>query len=82
MARIGEKRFIQSLVENMKERDCLEDLCLIGKQTLQQILIKYDKWCVLNSSESGQIALTIRFLSGTELLAPLQSAEILDCLRQ
>jgi hypothetical protein len=68
--------------KKMKERDCLEDLCLIGKQILQQIFIKYDKWCVLNSSESEQIPLMIRCLTGTELLGPLQRDEILDWLRQ
>jgi hypothetical protein len=73
---------MQNLVENMKEKDCLEDLCLIGKQTLQQIFIKYDKLCLLNSSESGQIPLTIRCSTGTELLAPLQGDEIQDWLRQ
>jgi hypothetical protein len=69
---------MQNLVENMKERDCLDDLCLIGKQTLQQICIKCYKLCVLNSSESGQIPLMIRCSTDTELLAPLQRDEILD----
>jgi len=78
VARIGEKRFLQNLVENMKESDCLKDLCL----TLQLIFIKYEMWCVLNSSESGQIPLMIRCLTGTKLLTPLQRDEILDWLRQ
>jgi len=34
---------MQNLVENMKGRDCVEDPCLIGKHTLQQIFIKCDK---------------------------------------
>lgn len=73
MARIEVKRFIQNLVENMKERDCPEDLGLIGKQTLQQIFIKFANWCVLNSSGSRQIPLMIRPSTGTELLAALQT---------
>jgi len=70
--------FYRILMENMKERVCLNDLCL----TLQLIFIKYDKWCVLNSSESGQIPLMIRCSNGTELLTPLKRDKILDWLRQ
>jgi hypothetical protein len=57
----------------MKERDCPEDPGLIDKQTLQQIFIKFDNWCVLNSSGSRQIPVMIRPSTGTELLAPLQT---------